>query len=58
MSVDISTTDVILPVSSRIGVVSTNSVINLVEVDAGHNVAGDNPEALLAEVGGFLAKTE
>ena len=37
---------------------SANSGLRLVEVDAGHNVAGDNPEALLAEVGRFLKAQE
>jgi pimeloyl-ACP methyl ester carboxylesterase len=37
---------------------STNDAITLVEVDAGHDVAGDNPEALLDEIGRFLAKME
>ncbi len=37
---------------------STNENITLVEVDAGHNVGGENPEALLAEVGKFLDSLE
>lgn len=37
---------------------STNSRLTLVEVDAGHDVGGDNPEALLAEIGKFLAARE
>lgn len=33
----------------------TNPNLTLVEVDAGHNVAGDNPQALLSAVRPFLA---
>ena len=33
---------------------STNHNLTLVEVEAGHDVGGDNPEALLAEIGMFL----
>ena len=35
-----------------------NPNITLVEVDAGHDVGGDNPGALLAEVGKFLESLE
>jgi pimeloyl-ACP methyl ester carboxylesterase len=35
----------------------TNATITLVEVDAGHDVAGDAPEALIAEVTKFLGET-
>ena len=35
-----------------------NRNITLVEVDAGHNVGGENPGALLAEVGKFLESLE
>jgi pimeloyl-ACP methyl ester carboxylesterase len=37
---------------------SANANITLVEVDAGHDVAGDNPDALLAEAGKFLETVE
>ncbi len=33
---------------------SANENLTLVEVEAGHDVGGDNPEALLAEIGKFL----
>ncbi len=33
---------------------SANENLTLVEVEAGHDVGGDNPEALLAEIGNFL----
>lgn len=33
---------------------SANQNLTLVEVEAGHDVGGDNPEALLAEIGKFL----
>lgn len=36
---------------------NTNAAITLVEVDAGHDVAGDAPEALIAEVTKFLGET-
>jgi len=32
----------------------TNAKITLVEVDASHDVAGDAPDALIAEVNSFL----
>jgi pimeloyl-ACP methyl ester carboxylesterase len=35
---------------------ASNAHITLVEVDSGHHVAGDNPEALLRETRGYLAK--
>jgi pimeloyl-ACP methyl ester carboxylesterase len=34
---------------------AANPRLNLVEVDAGHNVGGDNPDALLAALGPFIA---
>ena len=37
---------------------STNERLELVEVEAGHDVAGDNPEALLVEVAKFLTRLE
>jgi pimeloyl-ACP methyl ester carboxylesterase len=36
---------------------SANPDLTLVEVVAGHDVAGDNPAALLAEVSAFLERT-
>lgn len=36
---------------------NTNANITLVEVDASHDVAGDAPEALIAEVTNFLGET-
>jgi pimeloyl-ACP methyl ester carboxylesterase len=33
---------------------TTNSRLSLVEVDAGHNIAGDNGAALIAEISSFL----
>ena len=37
---------------------STNANLTLVEVEAGHDVGSDNPEALLAEIGKFLIGLE
>ena len=37
---------------------SANENLALVEVEAGHDVGGDNPDALLAEVGNFLNELE
>ena len=37
---------------------SINRKISLVEIDAGHDVGGENPGALLAEVGRFLESLE
>ncbi len=37
---------------------SANERLELVEVEAGHDVAGDNPEALLAEVAKFVNRLE
>lgn len=39
---------------TAVKVIACNSNISLVEVDAGHNIAGDAPEALVDEVRGFL----
>ena len=39
-------------------VAAANRRIQLVEVDAAHNVAGDNPEAFDRAVGGFLASVD
>ncbi len=36
-------------------VISANPMIRLVEIESGHDVAGDNPEALVAEVRSFIA---
>jgi pimeloyl-ACP methyl ester carboxylesterase len=37
---------------------AANPRIRLVEVDAGHNVAGDNPTGLVAAVRPFLSSLE
>jgi pimeloyl-ACP methyl ester carboxylesterase len=33
---------------------ATNPRIQLVEIDGGHNIPGDNPDGLVREIGGFL----
>ena len=35
-------------------VISANPMIRLVEIESGHDVAGDDPEALVAEVRSFF----
>lgn len=37
---------------------AANPRLEVVEVDAGHNIAGDNPEGFLKEVRSFLSKVE
>jgi pimeloyl-ACP methyl ester carboxylesterase len=37
---------------------AANPRLQVVEVDAGHNIAGDNPEAFLRETESFLSRIE